>query len=65
MMKRNLDKVLEVKCPYCGKEIDDSYVRSQVAKQLGASRSPRKKKSPEEMSKLGKKGAAKRWKKKA
>jgi hypothetical protein len=56
---------MHVKCPYCGKEIDDSYVRSHVAKQLGAVKSPRKRKDPKQMAKLGKLGAQKRWGKKS
>ena len=52
-----------MECPYCHREIDNTYVRSEVARQMGKSKSPRKKKSKEEMSKLGKLGAEKRWKK--
>jgi hypothetical protein len=50
-----------VQCPYCHREIDNHYVRSEVAKQLGSVKSPRKKKDPAEMSRLGKLGAKKRW----
>jgi hypothetical protein len=53
---------MDVKCPYCHREIDNGYVRSEVARQMGKSKSPRKK-SKEEMSRLGKLGAKKRWKK--
>jgi len=52
---------MEVKCPYCGHEIDDSFIRSAVAKQLGSVKSDRKKKDPKEMARLGKLGAKKRW----
>lgn len=52
---------MEVKCPYCHHEIDNGFIRSEVAKQLGSVKSPRKKKSKEEMSRIGKMGAAKRW----
>jgi hypothetical protein len=50
-----------VKCPYCHREIDDSYVRSHVAKQLGSKKTPAKKKDPKRMAELGRLGAAKRW----
>lgn len=52
---------MEVKCPYCLREIDNSYVRSEVAKQMGSVKSDRKKKDPVEMARLGKLGAKKRW----
>jgi hypothetical protein len=52
---------MQVKCPYCGREIDNSFMRSEVAKQLGSVKSPRKKKDPREMARLGKLGAKKRW----
>ena len=51
---------LVVKCPYCGHEIDDKFLRREVARQMGRSKSPRKKKDPAEMSRLGKLSAAKR-----
>jgi len=44
-------------CPYCGKSIDDSYVRSHVAKQIGSVKSPRKgKRNKAELSRMGKLG---------
>jgi hypothetical protein len=52
---------MEVECPYCHRQIDDGYVRQHVAKQLGASKSPRKKKDPQKMAELGKMGAEARW----
>jgi hypothetical protein len=55
---------MEVKCPYCHREIDDGFIRSEAAKQAGSSKSPRKKKDPEAMRKLGTLGAEKRWGKK-
>ena len=64
-MRSTSGKISGVRCPYCGREIDDSYVHSQVSKKLGSIKSPRKKKDPEQMSKLGKLGAEKRWGKKS
>lgn len=50
-----------MECPYCHREIDNSFIRSAAAKQLGSVKSHRKKKGSEEMSRLGKLGAKKRW----
>jgi hypothetical protein len=55
---------MEVQCPYCHREIDDGFIRSEAAKQAGRSKSPKKKKDPEEMRRLGKLSAEKRWGKK-
>ena len=53
--------VMEVKCPYCHREIDNNFIRSEVAKQMGSVKSPRKKKDPKEMARIGKLGAKNRW----
>jgi hypothetical protein len=50
-----------MECPYCHREIDNSFIRSAAAKQLGSVKSHRKKKGSEGMSRLGKLGAKKRW----
>jgi hypothetical protein len=50
-----------VKCPYCHREIDNNFIRSEVAKQMGSVKSPRKKKDPKEMARIGKLGAKNRW----
>jgi hypothetical protein len=52
---------MKVECPYCHSEIDNRFIRSEVAKQMGSVKSARKKKDPKEMSRLGKIGAKKRW----
>jgi len=52
---------MEVKCPYCHREIDNGFIRSEVAKQMGSVKSPRKKKDPKEMARIGKLGAKNRW----
>jgi hypothetical protein len=52
---------MEVECPYCHREIDNQFIRSEAAKQMGSVKSARKKKDPQEMSRLGKLGAKKRW----
>jgi len=61
MITETADTIDGVECPYCHRQIDDSYVRQHVAIQLGRSKSPRKKKDPKLMAKLGKLGAQKRW----
>jgi hypothetical protein len=50
-----------MECPYCHREIDNSFIRSAAAKQLGSVKSHHKKKGSEDMSRLGKLGAKKRW----